>query len=314
MFTPRPLRTLALMLAVAALGSAPVDAQPAAPTEVTIRPALRTGDEFHLELVRIRENSARPDQDARATTPVTVKAIAVAPEGSTLEWTPGLATLSNPKLGADPLLSAAEKAIGGLSLRLRLNGDGEIERLENAVEVAATLQKATKIVVDGLMATLPAEQRAQFQALLSQTMSPAALLGSAMRDAQTYFGLNGIALEVGGQFAAKLEQPSPLGGVIPAMFEVRLQSATADTAVLATTTTYDGEALLQMTKTLLERAGAPVPGELAQVSLRMSDSGRFVFDRASGLMREVIVDRRVEAPGMKQRDGWEIRLIKVPAR
>ena len=54
--------------------------------------------------------------------------------------------------------------------------------------------------------------------------------------------------------------------------------------------------------------------ELARVSMKMSDDGRFVHDRRVGLMREVIVDRR-SAAGTEQRlDRWEIRLVRGPQR
>jgi hypothetical protein len=39
-----------------------------------------------------------------------------------------------------------------------------------------------------------------------------------------------------------------------------------------------------------------------------------VFDRAVGLMREVVVNRRVGVTGMERVDGWDIRLLQAPKR
>jgi hypothetical protein len=146
-------------------------------------------------------------------------------------------------------------------------------------------------------------------------MTPELLVSSVTREAQMYFGLNGVSLRVGQGATAQLEQPSPFGGTIPATFEVRMESADAATAVVKTSMTYDSDALIKMTTTLLEQTGTKVSqDELAKAAFRMSDEGRYHLDLATGLMREVIVDRRISAEGKQRRDAWEMRLVTGPAR
>jgi hypothetical protein len=46
----------------------------------------------------------------------------------------------------------------------------------------------------------------------------------------------------------------------------------------------------------------------------MDDDGRFVLDRTVGLMRELVVNRRISAGKDQRLDRWEIRLVREPQR
>jgi hypothetical protein len=284
---------------------------------VTITPGLRAGDEFRIEIVRIRENSQRPQQNGRSTTPVDVRVASVTTTGIALDWTSGQTSFDNRQVADDPLLAAASKAIVGLKLRILLNADGEYTGLGNQAEVAAALRKATDVFVRALAAKLPVEQRAGFEKMVRQVLSPASLIASATREAQIYFGLHGVALAVGEAVDTRIQQPNPLGtGAIPAVLRVRLESATDASAAVRTTITYEASALKEMTRALVEQSGRPVPPEaLAQLPpIEMADAGRYLFDRTVGLMREVMVNRRMTAGANQRLDGWEMRLVAGPKR
>jgi hypothetical protein len=142
-------------------------------------------------------------------------------------------------------------------------------------------------------------------------------MSSATRDAQIYFGLNGAALTVGETVAANLQQPGPMGGsAIPAVFRVRMESATDSSAMLTTTTTYDKDALLKMTVEIAQRAGATVrPEDVAKVpAMQMADDGKYEYDRTLGLMRKVTISRRVATASQERLDGWTITLMESPKR
>jgi hypothetical protein len=285
--------------------------------DVAVATRLRSGDAFSLEVTRVRENSSRPEQNGRSTTPVDVRVATAGPDGVTLEWVPGESRIESSAARLDPLVLAASNALQGLRLRLTLNADGEYEGLANQDDVLPQVQKAVDLIVGGVMQKVPAEQRAGMQRLLGQVLSPAALLGTITRDAEMYFGLHGISLAVGESADVDLEQPNPLGaGVLPARFHVTMESATPESAVLTTATTYDGAALLRITRTLLEQSGQPIPeSELAGLpALQMNDDGRFVVDRQLGLIRELVVNRRVTMGKDQRLDRWEMRLVRVPQR
>lgn len=311
-----PLGFVGRIVCVALLTTSALAADASA-QEIEIVPALKPGDQFRLDVTRVRENTSRPQQNSRSTTPVDVRVVSATAEGFVLEWVPGDSQVESP-LAQDPLMLAAAGALEGLQLRLTLNAQGEVSGLANEDEVVPRVQGAVDVIVKGLLEQAPADQREGMQALFAQVLSPAALLGTLTRDAQMYFGLSGVSLAVGEAAEADLEQPNPLGGgVLPATYRVRLDAATGDSAMLTTSTTYDGAALLRSVRALVEQAGGkPVPdAEIASLPpFVMSDDGRYVMDRATGLMRELTVTRRVGL-GQEQRiDRWEFRLSRPPQR
>jgi hypothetical protein len=285
--------------------------------EVTIKPQLRAGDEFRMEVTRIREDSARPQQNNKGRTVVNVRVLSVTPEGFILDWAPGETVLDNPQAAQDPMIAGASQIMREMVFRLTLDADGKFTGLANQAEVVPKLKAMLDTVVQNLSARLPAEQRKTFQNLIGQVLSPAALISSATREAEIYFALNGVSLAPGETAEADLQQPNPLGGgLIPAKFRVVLESATTDSASIKTTTTYDTAALRRMTQSLVEQAGKTIPPEeLAKIPpMRMSDDAKYVFDRTVGLMRDVMVNRRVSAGTMRRYDGWQIRLLSGPKR
>ena len=310
--TARRRRFVACLAAVLSIAGSQALAQ-----DVTIGPSFREGDQFRLEMVRLRENSQQPQQNGRSRTLVNVAVVSVTADGVLLDWAPGDTTFDNPQVAQNPLLAAAVQAASGLRFRLALNPDGELTGMANQAEVAPKLRAIVDGMLQGLAASLPAEQRQGLITFTSQILSPEVLIASAMREASIYFGLNGMSLTAGEEVEIDIEQPSPFAGAaIPATFRVRMDSVTADSASLTTATTYDSAALWRLTEALVKQAGKPIPpDELAKVPpMDMRDEGTYVFDRTLGLMREVIVSRHNAVGGVRRLDGWEIRLLEGPRR
>src|SRR6185503_20622582 len=91
---------LATLLAIAL----PADAQ-----DISIVPTLRAGDSFQLDVVRIRENSAQPQQNGKSTTRVDVRVLSTNADGSVIEWVPGPTVFANPQMAANPLVGFASQ-------------------------------------------------------------------------------------------------------------------------------------------------------------------------------------------------------------
>jgi hypothetical protein len=298
---------LALSLVVLVAIAAQAHAQ-----DISIVPTLRAGDSFQLEVIRIRENSAQPQQNGKSTTRVSVLVLSSSADGSVIEWVPGTTVFDNPQVALNPLVGSAAQALRGIRFELNLNAEGELKGLANQAEVAPRLKTVVDPVVRDLAARIPEDQRKGFLDLISQVLSVDVLIASATRDAATYLGLNGASLAVGEAVDVDLEQQSPFGGdPLPAKFRVRMESATTDVASLKTTTTYDPAALMRLTRSLAKQAGSPIPPEqfINLPPMQISDEGSFVFDRKRGLMREVKVNRRIAVGPNRRLDAWEIRLI-----
>jgi hypothetical protein len=285
--------------------------------DVTIAPKLLVGDEFRLTLVRTRDNSAQPQQNSTSRTVISVRVTSAGADGFVLDWVPGETVVDNQQLAQNPVFMAAVEAVRDLSFRLTLNADGELTGLANEDEILPKLKSMMDTIVQQLSASIPADQRTAMVSFMNQVLSPEVLISSATREAEIYFGLNGISLAPGEVAEIELQQPSPFGGgVIPGIFRVRMESVTTDSASLTPETTYDGAAVLRLTESLVNKAGKPIPSsELAKVPpIDMNDDGTFVFDRTVGLMREVTMLRRVVAGSNQRLDRWEIRLLDGPKR
>jgi hypothetical protein len=285
---------------------------------IAVVPSLRAGDQFRLRVVHARENSARPQQNATMTTLVDVRVLAVAPEGTTIEWQPGAVSVDNPAASNDPLLRAANDALANLVLRISLSADGRVSGLVNEKDVVARLQSAADVIVRGLMAQVPPDQRAAAQSVISNVLSPPVLVASAMRDVEAYFALGTVNLEVGKASELSVQRPNPFGGdSLPAVLWVNGDSVTPDAFVILIRTIYDKDALAKLTKLLLSQPGAPpIPAEeLAKMpSIQMVDDARFVIDRRLGLAREVEANRGVTIGPQSRLDRWTFRLVEPPAR
>ncbi|HZI51456.1 MAG TPA: hypothetical protein VFE29_06510, partial [Terriglobia bacterium] len=201
--------------------------------DIELRPKLVTGDTLRLDVIRSRRDSARPQMGVAARFLVDVRVISAGPDGFVLDWVPGDTTFDNPQILQEPTVAAVAQATKGMRFRIKLSADGEFDGILNETEITPKLQAMVGSIVSELAARLPANQRKNFQDMMGQLLSPAALISSATEDAQIYWGLYGAALTPGESVAVKIEQPSPMGGSpIPSTFRVRMDSATATSAAI----------------------------------------------------------------------------------
>lgn len=293
---PVSIRVVAL-LAVAAAAQA-----------IEIRPRLVAGDVFRIEVSRARQERGRPDANYTIWTPVDVRVIAARHNGFEIEWRPGASVIEK-QAASDAGVIAGSQALSNLSFRVALTADGAFVRLLNEVEVRGQLTAAVGAM---LRAAVPEPERRE---QLREVLTPGFMVALATRDAELYFGVNGLSLAVGDSVNTSVQQPSPWGGTLPATYTVRLGSATPDRVGITTTTTYDPDALLKLTSSLLEKTGTKIPpGELDRVRLEMRDDGIYQVDRSLGLVRDMTINRHVSVAGVQRVDRWAIKLVKAPVR
>src|SRR5262245_57475311 len=154
--------------------------------ELTIKPKLRQRDQFRLELTRTRENAAVPQQKVQGACLVDVRLIPATPQRFVRDWLPGETVIDNPHAAQDALIAAASDAVRGMRFRLTLSPEGEFTGLANHAEVVPRLQSMVEKIVQQLAARLPEQQRASFQSMINQVLSPSTLIASATREVELY--------------------------------------------------------------------------------------------------------------------------------
>jgi hypothetical protein len=284
--------------------------------EIHLRPRLLPGDEFRLEVFRSREDSNRPQSNSASRTPVDVRVVSADAKGFVVLWTPGPSEFEGAGADFDPTLGAASEIIGEQQFRIVLGPDGEFERVANEADLLPKLQAGVDLVIRAAMRDTPAAEAKRAEALVRQVLSPANLMTIATRDAQTYLSMYGAELAVGDAVEVPLSQPNPFGGdPLPAVLRVRMESASPESATISSAVVYDGDALKRMTVRIIAQAAVtPPPDEVAKFKFEMSDNAKYVFDRKSGLFREVTNDRRITSGDMRRLDRCVIRLVREPKR
>ena len=299
-----------LLLPACCIFSVVVSAQ-----EIRVAPLLKAGDEFGLEIKRLRRDSANPSQNAMASSQYDVRVVEAEADGFVLEFTRRNETTSDGAKSSS--FNSAPDFLEGLPIRVLLTRDGEYAGLENEEDVLSQMRRSTDAFVREALQKVPPDQRATSQKMAGQLFSPTMLLTVATTDIQTYFGLAGFSLNVGKVTVEEIEQVNPLGGkLVPGRFRAAVDAVSTDSVSITTTTSYDVTEVLRSLTTIAAQNGKPFPeSELAKLVPELSDEGRWILDRRFGLMREVIIDRRVIMTKEHQRfDRWEIRLLRTPKR
>lgn len=118
--------------------------------DIKLMPQLRPGDEFRLEVTRIRGDSTLPQQSGRSRTVVEVHVLSATPEGFVLDWQSGDTVLENAAAAQDPMVAIVGEALRGVVFRLTLNADGRLTGVANQAEVRPKLQAMLDRIVQNL--------------------------------------------------------------------------------------------------------------------------------------------------------------------
>jgi hypothetical protein len=281
---------------------------------LTVKPNLHVGDTFSVEIVHTREDSSRPQNNAKTTTPNRVSVAKSGPDGILLDWVMGETKYADPAQAANPIVAAASAIVKDLQLRIKLSADGEFAGLDNQAEVMPRLQSVADSVTKQVMTQIPEAQRPQVENVLKQAFQPAVLLSSATREIEMYFTLHGAELDLGKPVEVSLQQPNPLTGTpVTAKVKIGLDKMDAASATLSIQSTYAPETLKEIVKQMVAAAGGNMP-EDQMPTLTMQDGGTYLYDRASGLMQQVTYTRKTQAGPQGRSDVYQIRLVTPPKR
>lgn len=159
--------------------------------DVHITPKWKQGDVLRLEYLRTREDARRPESNGTSKTPVDVTILSADAKGFTVRWMSGKTEFPAGMQVLENVLRIHDKAME-VFVDIQLSAEGEFVSVLNAKEVSARMGELVAVMTKDL------EQDEQGKALIRQVLNPDLLLASASSDAQTYFGMYGVALKPGG--------------------------------------------------------------------------------------------------------------------
>ena len=293
------------------------------PQNVSFMPRFVAGDEFGLEVRHTRSDSRQAAANFSATTPIAVRVVSVSPAGTVLDWTPGEVTVTGGAELSDPALQMAAEIVDDVTIRVALDPDGSFGSIANAKELLSKLQAVLEVVMTDLEKGKPAADAAKVRAMMAQILTPQNLLNMATREIQSYVSMHGVEIPATKALDIPIRQPNPFGGEpLSAVMRLRVEPGSASSVALLSETVFDTDALKKSTIAMLEQAAPagkkPTAEELASFRIDLSDDGRYVFDPALGLFRQVTVTRKTvttagEAKATRS-DRYDIRMITPPKR
>lgn len=281
---------------------------------VQLQFAAKAGDTVRLRMARIREDANRPERNGRSHTPVDIRVLEAAGDGYVVNWKYGATSMDRQLTAAEKsVMEASSKLIESLQLEVMLDRHGAFQKLRNEVSVSRGMAGMVAGVMDFLRKAEPDEAKwKQIEPAMRQALSPQNQLMMITRDVQSYFGWYGVRFAKGETTETAAALPFPLGsGTVPVIIRARLvDQADPKKAMFASTTEYDGNALRDLTLKFFAQVMPQATLEQRQQmpALNASDEGRYVYNRASGWMDEILVTRRMSlADKVRRSDGWEFR-------
>lgn len=283
--------------------------------QIDVRPRFRVGDEFQLEITNAVEDS-RPSQARVAVrNRVDMRVTSAGPAGYELEWrSTALDAPSEPET-LDPG-QVASRIGSSVAFGLRLTPEGELAGVMRQDELVRTLEAAREQAIKEALDRRPTVDRAGAEGLLRQLLAPAALIGVALRDAVHYTGIYGQRLSLGEPIERADESVTPFDSKpVPVRMRFSLLSLTDTEAVLEGAGQYDAKALRSAIDRFLAATGRQSGAEaLLAGGIELSESTRYVYDRRSGVMREVVHERRISYGEARRVERWTARLVEKNLR
>lgn len=272
--------------------------------DVNFVPKWKKGDLVRLESLRTREDSRRPQANGTSRTPVEIEVLSADTSGWVVRWKNGETQLPAGMELPEALRKVTAKVVE-TPIELRLSPTGEFQSVVNVAQV----KQAMGAILDTVLKEYVNDPKTQ--EFTKQLLNPEALLAAASSDAQTFFGMYGAELKPGEKVQVKMEQPFPLsaGLKLPCVLEVEFVGTDGKAAKLRTTTRFEPAGLKKAMDEVFTKAGVK-PEDLGTMpQLQVLDEGQFEYDMATGWMRVVVADRRMEMTGsMARRDRKEFRL------
>ncbi len=257
--------------------------------DVAILPRWKQGDKIRLDFAKTKEDSRRPEGNGTSHTPVELEILSADAKGFRVRWRNG-ATRFPEGAAVPPILQQLMEKSIAIYTDLQLSPEGEFQAIVNEEEVSRQVTELMHEIVQSM------KPDAQFQEIMKRVMTPELILQAATADAKTYFSPFGVAMKPKEKVKVdtKLDFPLAPGQTLAATYEMEFVSLQGDLAEFHSVTRFDEAALRQATLDFFAKVSNQAVDAAKVPHLQVKDTGIYRYQRASGTLREVIVERITE--------------------
>jgi hypothetical protein len=187
-------------------------------------PDYLPGQQFQLRLITSVEDS-RDEQPRKVyETPVMLQVIGKNAAGAELEWKAGKTSPVGEDSQPDPALELAEAVFQDLALIIQLDATGKYAGIRNEEQLRGKLQEfLLKLIPQSTAGIRDEDERRRAETAMARMLTPEVLLSAARKEVDLFFGLSGLALELGQPTRIESSMLNPFGrrGTLDGELEIR---------------------------------------------------------------------------------------------
>lgn len=284
-----------------------------APESIVLLPHWKAGEKIQFEMVRTRERTTPGTDTSRgiARTDLEIEVLSADDDSSLLAWTWGKTRFDDPAAGESPLAQKLANILEGVPYIIELDSEASIQGVRNWEQLKADVAKVMDILT-GEMKAAGTEQpfidqvRAQVGSMFGSRQQIEQL---CTKEAQLFFMVLGVEMEIGKPLKYEDSLPNPYGGepfpshAVLELEEVDSQAGLARIKWVQSVDEEDGRRIMaEILKALAVRTGKPVPEIALPKIVTIEETADFTIEMTSGWIRNLNHQRTTRTDGSTQVD------------
>jgi hypothetical protein len=312
--------TLPLSLCLGILSAACLAAEPEV---LTLKPQLKKGDSFTLQITRSRQQTrGSRDISGQATLLADIAVLEAGPEGYVVSCTYRKTRVDGAEaeqIKANPASKILLDMWNNIPIHLKLSPDYAVTGLANYEAVKKAMDASTEKMLASM--AFDAEKEKVLRQTVSQVVSSEQLVSQLVaRELAIYLSFNGDFAKASDTKVSNVEFPSPYGGdPIPGKCTTKVESIDKKSgkAVVVRESEVDGkvlrEQLVKWIENMDRKAGKePTPGDQIP-EMTMRDLMRAVIDLKTQLPQTAQMERITVSGPQKRVDGIKVMRLAAGA-
>lgn len=279
---------------------------PQNPQPIKTVPNFESGETFHVEIRKAREDSSNPSTGFSITAADVVVREAD-PDGFMLEWVYGETRFQNEREPSNPSIKM-DTDFRSLRLSIVLKRDGGFY-LWNADDIFEGIRAATDAMIERALLSFPEGQRKQIGERVHLIVTPESQQAYVMRDVRLFLGSYGLELQPGTILERTVPGLNPVGsGTVDSLVHTELKSIDGSDAHIVIEHQYPPEVAAIIAREAKPPIVVPNPSDLS--SAKVIDRTDLSYAEEAGFFREILHEFSITAGFFKRVDRIEMSVAR----